>query len=89
MIAAAAQTTNAWRRVARSYRGLEGEAHTYFLEVFFPEGRAPEAGEVWRNPDLAQSLGPIAGQGPGWFYRGGFAQALERFARTTGGYLRA
>ena len=83
------ETARAWRRAARAWRGLGGEVHRYFLQTFFAEGRAPEAGEVWRNPDLAQSLRRIAEEGPGWFYRGGFAEALERFARATGGYLRA
>lgn len=85
----APETARAWGRAARAYRGLEGEAHRYFFETFFPGGRAPRPGEVWRNPDLAQSLRRIAQDGPDWFYRGEFAQKLERFARATGGYLSA
>jgi len=85
----APETARAWRRAARAYRGLEGEVHRYFLQTFFPGGRAPGPGEVWRNPDLAESLRRIAEDGADWFYRGGFAEALEAFSRATGGYLRA
>ncbi len=85
----APETARAWRRAARAYGELEGEVHAYFIETFFTGGRAPAPGEVWRNPDLAASLRRIAEEGTGWFYRGGFAEALERFARATGGHLRA
>ena len=85
----APETARAWQRAARAYRGLTGEVHGYFLDTFFPGGRAPAPGEVWRNPDLAASLRRIAGEGAGWFYEGGFAKALERFSRATGGFLRS
>src|SRR5690349_3803453 len=40
------------------------------VRVFLPNGRAPEVGEIFRNPDLAKALGLIATKGPREFYTG-------------------
>ncbi|WP_293170174.1 gamma-glutamyltransferase family protein [Oceanithermus sp.] len=82
-------TARAWARAARVYAEEDDAASAYFREVFFPGGRAPRPGERWRNPDLAASLRRIAEEGAAWLYRGGFAEALEAFARASGGAMRA
>ena len=46
--------------------------------VFLPGGRAPRAGEVFRNPTLARSLEQIAAGGRDAFYRGPIARAICR-----------
>jgi len=85
----APETARAWKRAAVTYADLSGGEHAYFLKTFFPGGRAPAAGDIWRNPDLARSLRRIGDEGVRWFYKGDFADALERFSLATGGFLRA
>ena len=60
---------------------------TEFMRVFFPEGRAPHAGEIFRNPDLARSLAEIAMSGGESFYRGALATAIADAAAAEGGAL--
>ena len=58
-----------------------------FAEVFMPHGRAPRAGEVFRNPGLADSYRLIAAGGRDAFYRGGIAHGIHRCIAGQGGYL--
>jgi len=44
--------------------------------TFLPGGRAPQPGEVFRNPKLAVTLGQIAKGGRDAFYKGSIAQAI-------------
>lgn len=53
----------------------------HFAPVFAPHGRAPRAGEVFRNPDLAKSLQQIAQSGGADFYRGDLAHAMVQAAQ--------
>lgn len=55
---------------------------------FAPEGRAPQAGEVWRSEDMARSLELIGESWAEEYYRGGLAEKMDAFSRETGGYLR-
>jgi len=57
--------------------------------VYYPNGRAQRAGEILVQSDLARTLEAIAEQGPQSFYRGEFAQALDKYAESTGALLRA
>jgi gamma-glutamyltranspeptidase/glutathione hydrolase len=45
--------------------------------------------ELLRQPDLAQTLRAIAQNGPGWFYGGPFAEAVEKWMRENGGLMTA
>jgi gamma-glutamyltranspeptidase/glutathione hydrolase len=69
--------------------------------IFLPDGRPPKAGEVHRQPELAQTLRRIARQGRSAFYEGevaddmvshlkaaGGLHTLEDFASAQGGYVR-
>lgn len=57
--------------------------------TFLPDGRAPRAGETFRNPELGRLLGVIAAEGPAAFYRGEPAERIGAAAETAGGPLRA
>ncbi|WP_430965373.1 gamma-glutamyltransferase [Spongiimicrobium sp. 2-473A-2-J] len=57
--------------------------HVYFTE----EGRFPEKGEIFKNPDLANTLEIIAQEGRDGFYKGRIAQAIEDLMAENGGYL--
>lgn len=65
------------------------EVFAPWFKTFAPEGRAPRAGEVFRNPELAESLGRLAETNCESFYRGELAAAIDAWSRKTGGWLRA
>ena len=54
-------------------------------ETFLIDGKAPRAGEVFKNPDLAKSLRQIASQGPKGFYQGDIAKAIVKLSDAKGG----
>jgi gamma-glutamyltranspeptidase/glutathione hydrolase len=53
------------------------------------DGRAPRAGETFRNPGLASVLERIAHDGPDAFYRGEVAERIAAAARAAGGAMTA
>ena len=55
--------------------------------VFLPDGRAPTHGEVFRNPDFANTLEQIAGGGRDIVYRGPIGAAIAADVRGRGGFL--
>ena len=71
--------------------GLPSDLSTKALataEALAKEGRAPAEGEIFRNPDLANTLTTLASGGRDAFYRGEIAQKIDDFMRANGGYLR-
>ena len=59
-----------------------------FLATYAPQGRAPAKGEIFKNPDLANTLALLAEQGRAAFYRGEIAEKIDAFMQANGGYLR-
>ena len=57
--------------------------------VFLPNGRAPEVGQIFRNPDLAKALSVVAQDGPGAFYKGEIAKAILSTSQSLGGTMSA
>jgi len=51
-------------------------------------GRAPLAGEIFRNPGLARTLRAVAQEGAAAFYQGKIAQAIVEVVQESGGCLR-
>jgi gamma-glutamyltranspeptidase/glutathione hydrolase len=58
-------------------------------KTFLIDGHAPKSGEVFRNPDLANSLRLIADQGRDAFYTGPIAHAILQISREQGGTFTA
>ncbi len=54
-------------------------------KIFYPEGRPPEVGTTFRQPELADTLKRIQREGLDGFYRGETAQRLVRAVRSGGG----
>jgi gamma-glutamyltranspeptidase/glutathione hydrolase len=67
------------------YVGRNPEA----ARVFLPAGRAPAAGEMFRNPDLAGALEEIAGGGRDAFYKGPLARRMIETSDRFGGTMTA
>jgi gamma-glutamyltranspeptidase/glutathione hydrolase len=57
--------------------------------VFLPGGKAPEAGEIFRNPDVAHALALVASQGEAAFYKGEIAKAILKTSNDLGGTMTA
>ena len=57
--------------------------------LYLPDGRAPRAGEVFRNPDLAWTYRHMADQGPMAFYAGELAERIVASALARKGVLNA
>lgn len=55
--------------------------------TFLPGGRAPRAGEWFRNPDYARTLQVIADSGIGTFYGGSVGQRIVARLSALGGFL--
>jgi gamma-glutamyltranspeptidase / glutathione hydrolase len=56
-------------------------------EVFFPDGRLIEVGEVLYQPRLAETLSQLVDRGNDYFYRGAFAQKMVDAVQAAGGVL--
>lgn len=75
-------TAQAWARGAeRQLRQAHGGA------ALLIDGRAPRAGEIFRNPGYARSLRAIAEGGPAAYYGGDLARALVRVVQASGGVM--
>src|SRR5580704_11927885 len=55
--------------------------------TYYPNGRAPRTGEIFRNENLAHSLRLIAEGGRDSYYRGPIAEQIVAFSQTHGGYF--
>lgn len=59
-----------------------------FINTFTIDGKAPAKGEIFRNPDLANTLQLLADKGVDAFYKGEIADKVDQFMKQHGGYLR-
>jgi len=58
-----------------------------FKEQMTIDGRAPEKGEIWKNPNLATTLETIANGGRDAFYSGKIARTIGDYMKANGGFL--
>ncbi|MEM1091810.1 MAG: gamma-glutamyltransferase [Pseudomonadota bacterium] len=63
------------------------DAYPGFVEQFTINGKAPQTGEVWRNPYLAKTLEIIARDGRNGFYKGPVAKTMADYVQEQGGFL--
>ena len=73
---------------SRLWEGSRGRLDAAGEALYFPNGTAPAAGDLWRNPALAEVLRQIAADGPDALYRGPLARAIADAATTAGGNVR-
>jgi gamma-glutamyltranspeptidase/glutathione hydrolase len=71
-----------WSNQVKLLRTHESTSRAYLID-----GRAPRPGELFRNPDLAESFRKIADQGIGVFYEGEICDRIAEFSEKHGGLL--
>ncbi|MBS3808027.1 MAG: gamma-glutamyltransferase, partial [Bacteroidales bacterium] len=65
-----------WQGNARYLQDFPG-----FKEIFMPGGEAPQKGEIFKNPYLANTLEKIAEGGRDVFYEGEIARKIDEYMR--------
>ena len=74
--------------IAGAWRGLERSQEPSTRAALLLDGeRAPRAGEVFRNPDLAHSFRLLAEHGRDAFYKGPIAEAIVAYSDEHDGFL--
>ena len=58
-----------------------------FKETYMPNGKMPAKGEIFRNPDLANTYEKIAKGGRDAFYKGDIAKTIASYIKEQGGFL--
>lgn len=59
-----------------------------FKTTFTIKGKAPKKGEIFKNPELGNTLSILANEGRDAFYKGSIAKKIDAFMQANGGYLR-
>lgn len=59
-----------------------------YKATYLIDGKAPVEGQVFRNPDLANTLEKIGREGRDVFYKGEFADIIDAYFKRIGGPLR-
>ena len=71
-----------WQAAVPVLRQFPATAQNYLID-----GKAPQAGDVHRQPNLARTLQLLASEGKDAFYRGDIARRIVQFSQATGGFL--
>jgi len=66
---------------------FKGEEYQEWFNVYAPNGRAPEIGEIWKSPDHARTLQAIAETDGEAFYRGELAEKIADCVAKYNGFL--
>lgn len=66
---------------------ITGDAES--RRIFLPDGKAPDVGQVFHNPDLAKALRLVAQEGAEAFYKGEIARAILDTSHALGGTMSA
>ena len=77
-----------WEVAYKRLQNLPGAEFKPWHAHFAPQGRAPQAGELWRSPAHAATLRRLAESGCRDFYEGELARRIDDFSQQFGGFLR-
>ena len=74
--------------VGESWKGILGVLkNDAAREIYAPNGKAPNVGQVMRNKDLADSFETVVKEGPEVFYSGRIAESIVSTVQEHGGFL--
>jgi len=73
---------NLWAENVESRKDFPG-----VREIYMPGGAAPKTGDVFKNPNLANTYRKIAAGGRDAFYKGDIARAIDAYMAENGGFL--
>jgi gamma-glutamyltranspeptidase/glutathione hydrolase len=73
-----------FRQPGRGIEEIDNAMRTYGVN----DGKGPNAGQVFRNPDLARTFRLIAEGGRDAFYEGEIARTIDSYFKRIGGWLR-
>jgi gamma-glutamyltranspeptidase / glutathione hydrolase len=76
----------AFERRRKLIEELDNARHTYLI-ADSNGGHTPEQGEIFKNPDLANTLAMIAGGGRDVYYKGEIAHTIDAYFKRIGGDL--
>jgi gamma-glutamyltranspeptidase / glutathione hydrolase len=77
-----------WNQAFQSYKSnLKGDEFKHWFETFAPNGKAPQAGDVWKSKGHAQTLRLIAETNGEAFYQGELADKIAEFSREYDGFI--
>ncbi|URQ88079.1 gamma-glutamyltransferase [Pseudoalteromonas sp. SCSIO 43088] len=75
-------------RYQRLFKAGEIEEIANYQATYLINGKAPSEGQVFKNPDLANTLEQIAKGGRDAFYQGDIAKTMDAYFKRIGGPLR-
>jgi gamma-glutamyltranspeptidase/glutathione hydrolase len=76
------KTAEDWNAEVAKLKKTPASAANYLIE-----GRAPRAGEIFRQPNLARTLSKLAAGGRDAFYKGEIAKAIADYCEKNGGLI--
>jgi gamma-glutamyltranspeptidase / glutathione hydrolase len=78
-----------WKGAFKTFSKLfKGEEYKSWFATFAPNGKVPEAGEMWSSPGHADTLRKIAESNAEAFYTGEIADEIDSYFKQYNGYLR-
>jgi gamma-glutamyltranspeptidase / glutathione hydrolase len=76
------KTAEDWSAAVDTLKATPAAAQNYLVN-----GQAPEAGRVFRQPNLARTFRTLATGGRDAFYKGPIAEAIANYMRANGGFI--
>ncbi len=76
------------KRYEKLHKAGEIEEIANYQATFLINGKAPKEGELFTNPDLADTLEKVAKGGKDAFYKGDIAKTIDRYFKRIDGPLR-
>ncbi len=79
-----------WKGNMAAFQKMNGliEESDNARHTYMPNGHTPEQGEIFKNPDLANTLTMIAKGGRDAYYKGPIAHTIDAYFKRIGGDLR-